>query len=56
MLLNDVLTEKIMRRVPSPEIVAAAREGGLRLLREDGWIKVRNGITTPDEVVMCTAL
>ena len=28
----------------------------VRLLREDGWLKVREGITTSDEVVMCTAV
>ena len=56
MLMTGEVGEKVMRRAPSPEIIAVAREAGLRLLREDGWIKVRDGITTPDEVVMCTAL
>jgi type II secretory ATPase GspE/PulE/Tfp pilus assembly ATPase PilB-like protein len=27
----------------------------LRLLREDGWIKVKKGMTTPSEVLRCTA-
>ena len=56
MVLNDEIAHKIMERASSPQIVAVARQNGLRLLREDGWIKVRQGITTPDEVVMCTAL
>jgi general secretion pathway protein E/type IV pilus assembly protein PilB len=56
MLMTESVSAKIMARAPSPEIVAVAREAGLRLLREDGWIKVRQGITTPDEVVMCTAI
>ncbi len=56
MVMTDVIAEKIIERAPSPKIVAAARESGLRLLREDGWIKVRQGHTTPDEVVLCTAL
>jgi general secretion pathway protein E/type IV pilus assembly protein PilB len=56
MVMNDEIAHKIMARVPSPELVAVARQHGLRLLREDGWLKVRNGITTPDEVVMCTAI
>jgi general secretion pathway protein E/type IV pilus assembly protein PilB len=56
MVLNDAIAHKIMERASSPEIVAVARQHGLRLLREDGWIKVRQGITTPDEVVMCTAI
>jgi len=36
--------------------VTAGRESGLRLLREDGWAKVRQGVTTVDEVLKCTAL
>ena len=54
--MTDVIAELIIDRAPSPKIVAAARPSGLRLLREDGWIKVRQGLTTPDEVVQCTAL
>lgn len=56
MVMTDVIGEKIIERAPSTQIVAAAKASGLRLLREDGWIKVRAGITTPDEVVLCTAL
>lgn len=56
LVMNEVIAEKIIERAPSPQIVAAGRSSGLRLLREDGWIKVRAGITTPDEVVLCTAL
>ena len=56
MVLNDEIAHRIMARASSPELLAVARQHGLRLLREDGWIKVRRGITTPDEVVMCTAI
>jgi general secretion pathway protein E/type IV pilus assembly protein PilB len=56
MVMNDDIAHKIMARASGPELVAVARQHGLRLLREDGWIKVRRGITTPDEVVMCTAI
>ena len=56
MVLNDEIAHKIMERASSPEIASVARRHGLRLLREDGWIKVRQGSTTPDEVVMCTAI
>ena len=56
MVMNDEIAAKIIDRAPSPQIVAAGRASGLRLLREDGWIKVKNGMTTPDEVVFCTAL
>ena len=56
MVMTDAISEKVMVRAPSPEIVARARQSGLRLLRDDGWIKVRRGITTPDEVLTCTAI
>ncbi len=56
MAVTDEVAEKIMHRSPTPEIVATARQGGLRLLREDGWLKVRHGATTIDEVLTCTAV
>ena len=45
-----------LHRRPPPELVRAGRPDGLRLLREDGWMKVRQGTTTVDEVVTCTAV
>ncbi len=56
MLINDALAEKIVARATAPEMIRIARSYGLRLLREDGWIKVRRGATTPEEVVKCTAV
>jgi len=54
--MGDEISAKIMERAPSPEIVAAGRQHGLRLLREDGWLKVRRGVTTIEEVLKCTAI
>lgn len=56
MVMNDAISNKIMERAPSPEIIAAARQVGMRLLREDGWLKVRDGTTRIDEVLKCTAI
>lgn len=56
LLMNDAIAEKIMLRAPLPEIIAAGRNTGLKLLREDGWEKVRAGSTTIDEVLTCTAI
>jgi type II secretory ATPase GspE/PulE/Tfp pilus assembly ATPase PilB-like protein len=56
MTMSDTISDAVMRRAPTPEVVQVARASGLRLLREDGWLKVRQGVTTPDEVVKCTAL
>ena len=55
MTMNDEIRAKIMSRAPISEIVEAGRPSGLRLLREDGWIKVKKGMTTPSEVLRCTA-
>jgi type II secretory ATPase GspE/PulE/Tfp pilus assembly ATPase PilB-like protein len=54
--INETLAECILHRRPPPELVRAGRPDGLRLLREDGWMKVRQGTTTVDEVVTCTAV
>jgi general secretion pathway protein E/type IV pilus assembly protein PilB len=55
MTMNDDVRAGIMSRAPISEIVEAARPSGLRLLREDGWVKVKRGVTTPSEVLRCTA-
>jgi type II secretory ATPase GspE/PulE/Tfp pilus assembly ATPase PilB-like protein len=51
MVADDPIREKIMARSQSTEILTAARSAGLRTIREDGWAKVRRGLTTPEEVV-----
>ena len=56
MVANDAVREQIMLRAPAHKIVEAARPSGLRLLREDGWEKVRAGMTTPEEVMRSTKL
>jgi type IV pilus assembly protein PilB len=56
LVMNDKIAKLINQRASAPDIVAAGREDGLRLLREDGWVKVRRGVTTVDEVLKCTAL
>jgi len=54
MVLDDAVGEKIMARAPVSQIAEVAKKGGLRLLREDGWLKCRKGITTPEEVIRST--
>ena len=56
LVMNDNIAKLINQRASTPDIVAAGRESGLRLLREDGWMKVRHGATTVEEVLKCTAL
>jgi general secretion pathway protein E/type IV pilus assembly protein PilB len=56
LVLNDEIRELIMKRSGSGSIIAAGRKNGLVLLREDGWNKVRQGITTPAEVTRVTKM
>jgi len=56
MVMDDALSERIMSRAPVSEMIAVARSRGLRPLREDGWTKVRRGITTPEEVIRSTKM
>jgi type II secretion system protein E len=56
MVLDDLIREKIMARAPSSEVRKAAIDNGLRLIREDGWLKVRAGITTPEEVIRSSSI
>jgi len=55
MVSDEELADHILRRRPPAELIQVARRSGLRLLREDGWAKVRQGVTTVSEVVTCTA-
>ncbi|MCS7273164.1 MAG: ATPase, T2SS/T4P/T4SS family [Fimbriimonadales bacterium] len=50
MVVNDEIAELIVRRAPLADIKEAAKANGMKELREDGLIKVLEGITTPDEV------
>jgi general secretion pathway protein E len=54
MELNEELRAIIMRNEDASKITAAARRNGMRNLREDGWLKIRQGVTTPDEVMRVT--
>ncbi|HEX5431594.1 MAG TPA: ATPase, T2SS/T4P/T4SS family, partial [Bryobacteraceae bacterium] len=54
MELNEEIRAIIMRNEDATKITAAAHRNGMRNLREDGWLKVRRGITTPQEVTRVT--
>ena len=55
LMMNEELGEKIIERVAASELVRIGRANGMRLLSEDGWVKVRRGVTTPEEVMRVTA-
>ena len=54
MELDEELRASIMRNEDASKITAIARRHGMRNLREDGWLKVRRGVTTADEVMRVT--
>jgi type II secretion system protein E len=56
MVMNDEIAGKVIERAPSHEVIAVSKKSGTRMLREDGWIKVRRGITTVEEVLTSTAV
>ncbi len=54
LMMNEEIRELVVQRVSAGRIERAASQNGLRLLREDGWDKVRAGLTTPEEVLRVT--
>jgi len=56
LLLNEALRPLILSRAASSTIAARAMEQGMRTLRIDGWNKVKNGITTIEEVLRVTQI
>jgi type II secretion system protein E len=51
LMLTPELREMVVTRASATQLLDEARKQGLRLLREDGWLKVREGRTTPEEVL-----
>ena len=54
LLVNDAIRPLVMNRAAASTIAMAARQQGMRTLREDGWRKVRAGVTTLEEVLRVT--
>jgi general secretion pathway protein E/type IV pilus assembly protein PilB len=52
--MNSEIQEKILKNCSSGEIREVALRHGLRSLSDDGWRLVRQGITTPEEVMRAT--
>jgi general secretion pathway protein E len=54
MELNEELRHLIMSNADASRLNEAAIRNGMRNLREDGWMKVANGVTTAAEVTRVT--
>ncbi len=56
LIVNEALRPLIMNRAPASTISQKAMENGMRNLRTDGWTKVREGVTTIEEVLRVTQI
>lgn len=55
LVIDEEIREMIARARSASEIKQRAQKKGMRTLRQDGWEKVLQGITTPREVLRVTA-
>ncbi|KPJ69876.1 type II secretion system protein E [candidate division WOR-1 bacterium DG_54_3] len=56
LLVDDKIRELILKKAPAIEIKQAAVQAGMKTLRDDGILKVIEGITSLDEVMRVTQL
>jgi general secretion pathway protein E len=54
MPVDDEIRKLIMKNADAGVLTDMARRNGMRNLREDGWMKVREGVTTVEEVMRVT--
>ena len=52
--LNEEIRKLIMQNADASILTEAARRNGMRNLREDGWKKIRDGVSTVQEVMRVT--
>jgi general secretion pathway protein E len=54
MQVDDEIRKLIMANADASALTQASRRNGMRNLREDGWLKVAQGVTTVEEVMRVT--
>ncbi|MFA5088361.1 MAG: ATPase, T2SS/T4P/T4SS family [Candidatus Omnitrophota bacterium] len=52
--VNEAVKKAILEKKRTGEIKRLAVENGMRTLRQEGWLKVLEGVTTPEEVMDVT--
>jgi type II secretory ATPase GspE/PulE/Tfp pilus assembly ATPase PilB-like protein len=52
--VTEEIQKSILEKKDANLIKERARKAGMKTLREDGWLKVREGITTVSEVLRVT--
>jgi type IV pilus assembly protein PilB len=53
--VNEEIERLAVARATADEISRVAVENGMTTLREDGWLKVRRGLTSIEEVLRVVA-
>ena len=56
LIVTEAIRPLIMNRSSAVAIAQRAMDAGMRTLRDDGWIKVKNGETTIEEVLRVTQM
>ncbi|MEE8359308.1 MAG: ATPase, T2SS/T4P/T4SS family, partial [Candidatus Omnitrophota bacterium] len=54
LMVSEKIKEMIINKKPSSQIKKIAISEGMHTLRQDGWQKVIDGVTTPEEVMQVT--
>lgn len=54
LVMNEPIRDLVLKRSSSDHIKKKAISLGMRTLRQDGWEKIKAGITTPGEVIRVT--
>jgi len=54
LVVDETVHQLILQRASSYDITRAAVRIGMRTLRQDGWLKITHGFTTPEEVLRVT--
>jgi type IV pilus assembly protein PilB len=54
MVVTDEIREMVLNRAPAPQVRKKAVEQGMISLRGDGWRVIREGKTSPEEVLRAT--
>ncbi|MBI5872837.1 MAG: Flp pilus assembly complex ATPase component TadA [Candidatus Omnitrophica bacterium] len=56
LLINEAIRQLVLDKASASQIKKKAIESGLRTLLREGWQKIREGVTTPEEVMRVTEL
>lgn len=55
LMVSEEIKQAIIKKLPAGDIKKIALKEGMISLRDDGWQKVIDGVTTPEEVIRVTA-